>query len=314
MDSSSQKRLVDELQRCITKTVAVVRALTDTASCWDTPLASSEAGLEMAAEESAHVLGSWPWLVAPMVSRWALQIAAEEAEGLSVVICQGAIPFASAVLCRAVLEHTSLAWWLLEPNIGAQRRAVRAMAYRLRTAQYTAKAVSYLELDPSELRSDYGELPDQVTRELGGLGTDWTCSESSRWVSHGGVKETCPSYTDRVGSLVGALWAEPRLPYAMLSAVAHGELLGLMRGLPSPRLNSDVPPVADPGGVWFWHDAALAVGALTFSTSRAARFLGIRKQLKQAQDWVSELADFLKSSGPTWAPNRLGLRHPESPS
>ena len=53
-------------------------------------------------------------------------------------------------MSRAVLESSSLAWWLLDPSIGAQARLARALAYRLHTASETKKAVGHLGLGPEE--------------------------------------------------------------------------------------------------------------------------------------------------------------------
>jgi hypothetical protein len=81
-------------------------------------------------------------------------------------------------VCRAVLESSSLAWWLLDPGIGAQTRLARALACRLHTAHETRKAVGYLRLAPDEDPCEYGELPGAAEQELTGLGPDWTCHPS----------------------------------------------------------------------------------------------------------------------------------------
>jgi hypothetical protein len=52
-----------------------------------------------------------------MIASWALQVAVKEAKGFSAVLAPETTSYASDVLCRGVLETTSLAWWLLDPDV-----------------------------------------------------------------------------------------------------------------------------------------------------------------------------------------------------
>lgn len=82
-------------------------------------------------------------------------------------------------------------------------------------------------------------------------------------------------------SLVAKIWPQPKLPYAVLSAVAHGELLGLQRNLVhSPGTSPGLRVNGHPGtAMWLWQDSYLVIGALVFSADRAAAFLGLHEQL-----------------------------------
>jgi hypothetical protein len=191
------------------------------------------------------------------------------------------------VLCRAVLESSSLAWWLLDPGVGARPRLARALTYRLHTAKETKRAISHLRLGSDEDPTEYGELPDTVMQEIRNLGPDWTCHPSGAWVSWGNgeeQKETWPGYSDRAADLVRRIWPQQeKMPYAALSAVVHAELLGLARGIPRPgpaKPTATTAPDAiradlGPARLWLWHDAYLAIGALVFTADRAASFLAL---------------------------------------
>jgi hypothetical protein len=268
--------MVGELRTLLLKTIELVIEVTDDAA-WDNPASRSRAGKEQAEEESRHALqtGSWPWLFVPMAARLALEVAIEETRGFVAVLDSEATCYAADVLCRAVLESSSLLWWLLDPDIGAEQRLARGLLYRLHTAWETQRAVDHLGLGEDAERSEYGQLPGVVEQEITQLGLGWTWSDSGRKLSWGDLRETWPSYTDRVGVLAGRIWPQPKLPYAVLSAVAHAELLGLIRNI-SPLRGEHRPwrLAPDPVGLWLWQNAYLLLGALMFTADRAADFLG----------------------------------------
>jgi hypothetical protein len=140
-----------------------------------------------------------------------------------------------------------------------------------------------------------------VRQEIRDLGPDWTCHPSGAWVSWGDQeeqKESWPGYSDRAADLVRWIWPEQeKMPYAVLSAVAHAELLGLARGIPGPgparpsatTAPDAIRPVVGPARLWLWHDAYLVIGALVFTADRAASFLALEDQLAALRSWTGEL-------------------------
>jgi hypothetical protein len=266
--------------------------------------ADSAAGKELAGEEARRPepeAGSWPWLAGLTIARWALQVAVEEAKGFSAVLDPSATSYAADVLCRGVLETASLAWWLIDPDIDAKKRLARSLVYRLHTADQTAKAVKALELAPEEDRSGYGESVADVQQEVRDLG--WTSDESGPRVSFGTDRDSTErwqNYTERAAKLVERIWPQRKLPYAVLSAVAHAELLGLQRnlapshdGAPGLRLARG-PDTA----MWVWQDSYLVLGALVFAADRAASFLGLIDQLAALQALTEHLDQRLPALRP----------------
>src|SRR5262245_50440 len=136
--------MLDELRALLIRAIALASSVAGADTAWTTPWADSPAGKELAAEEARRPephSGSWPWLAAPMLGRMALQVMIEEARYLPRLLDSRATSYAADVLCRAVLETSSLACWLLDPDIDAERRAARVLVYRLHTARQTARAV-----------------------------------------------------------------------------------------------------------------------------------------------------------------------------
>ena len=295
--------MIGKLRLFLARTIDLVLEVTDPDAAWNTPSRYSQAGAELIAEESRRPeTGSWPWLVAPIVARSALRVSVEEARGFRAVLEPGTTSYAAAVLCRAVLESSSLAWWLLDPALDSEKRLARSLLYRYRTAKRTKMAVGDLGLGPEEDESAYGELPEDVGEEIHRLGltVEWKEVDGRRGLVCG--EEHWLSYTDRVATLVHHVWPQPRVPYAVLSAVAHAELLGLARNLcpPSDEAQS-LRPVPDVSGIWLWHDTYLVLGALAFSAERAAIFLDAKDQVALLQAWKTELDHVLPALRPAIA-------------
>lgn len=297
MCSSPTNGLAVELCDHLAAVIALAEAVVDPDGPWESPLQDSQAGAELLAEEArqpAPRTGSWPWLMAAIVSRWALWVAVEEAKALCNVTDTERTSYGADVLCRSILESSSLAWWLLDPEIDAEGRLARALLYRYNTAKRGQQAAEHVGIGPDEDRSDYGELPEAVEQEARGLGFE---IDRNRLLCRG---QSLPTYTDRVASLVQHVWPQAKLPYALLSAVAHAELLGLTLNLGQlssiPTSSDTAPwstlrPVPDRSGVWFWQDTYLVAGVLLFSCERAAEFLGLAPQsesLNAAKGTVQE--------------------------
>lgn len=284
MDTPPGDTMLTELRVLLTTAITLALAVADADTAWNTPWAHSPAGTELAAEEArrpAPETGSWPWLAAPMIARWALQAAAAEATGFSAALGRDATSYAADVLCRGVLETCSLAWWLLDPGIDAERRLARSLVYRLHSAGQAERAINALELGPEDNRAEYGELPEEVQQDIDSAGLTWNRRkrDGQRVLFCG--EEPWLSYTERAASLVSKIWPQPKLPYAVLSAVAHGELPGLQRNLVhSPPGTPGLRVAPDPAtALWLWQDTYLVLGALVFSADRAAIFLGLHEQL-----------------------------------
>lgn len=103
--------LLGQLESVLTTTITMAQQVAGDPS-WDTPVAHSPAGMELTAEEARRPepqTGGWPWLLGPMIASWALQVALEEAKGFAAVLDPDATSYAADVLCRGVLESSSLA-------------------------------------------------------------------------------------------------------------------------------------------------------------------------------------------------------------
>ena len=298
--------LLNELRSLLKTTIARVQHVASPDSTWDTPGADSPAGKELATEEARRPepsAGSWPWLLATMIARWALQGAVEEAKGFAAALASDGTSHAADVLCRGVLETSSLAWWLLDPEIDTQKRLARSLVYRLHSADQTKRAIQALELEPEESPSEYGELPEAVMEDAASVGL--TREQSGKVVFSG--EEQWPSYTRRAASLVAKFWPQENLPYAVLSAVAHAELLGLQRNLVhTPHDPPGLRVAPGPGtGLWLWQDTYLVIGALMFTAERAATFLGLENQLAAIRAWMEEAQGRLEALRPS-GPGELG--------
>jgi hypothetical protein len=97
---------------------------------------------------------------------------------------------AADVLCRAILETSSLAWWLLEPGLDARARLARSLVYQLHSAARTGKAIEALDLGPEDTRAGYGPVKNRV-----GLATEPAC------LNLHAVKVTRQAVLRRLGNL-----------------------------------------------------------------------------------------------------------------
>jgi hypothetical protein len=279
-----ESTLLTELRDLLTETIKTARRVTDAHGAWERPAAHSQAGQELTLEEARRpepLTGSWPWLLAPMIAKLALEDALEEAMGFSALLGHET-SYAADVLCRAVLETSSLAWWLLEPDIDSKTRLARSLSYRLLSAEHRMKAIGALDLAPDEVPSEYGEVPEDVMKDI----TSAQLPVDERGKVKFSGEEARPGYTQRVASLVVKIWPQQKVPYAQLSAVAHGEMLGLERNLAQGEPRLRVAPADD--DVWPWQDTYLVVGALIFTAHRAAGFLDLRDQAAALYAWMEE--------------------------
>lgn len=301
--------MFDRLHTALGAAVAAVRMVAELDAAWQTPSADSPAGRELAAQEARRPepgTGSWPWLGAGLTAHGALWVMVEEARALPALVKPDVTSYAADVVCRAVLEAGSLAWWLLDPGIDATRRTARFLVYRLHSAEENRKAVGALELVEDEDPSEYGETVDAVLQEINDLG--WSVPETEpgkknlKKLLFGEQAEHRPDFTDRAADLVKEIWPQGRLPYRLLSAVSHAGLLGLMRNLAvSPHDGSVLRPAPDGAAIWLWQDIYLAAGALVLTADRAARFLGLHEHAAQLEALIGNLQHTLAALRPTVA-------------
>lgn len=299
VNTASGRASTTDLGTLLATTLILLREVAGDEAAWTAPLADSQAGEELAAQEARpdRPHGSWPWLAALKIARWCLQTATELAEAFGAELQRADTSYGADVACRAVLEHASLAFWLLDPDIDGDDRLARALVYRLHTADQTKRAVDSLNLADGEERTGYGELPDEVAEEIARLGPGWTHRRES--VSFDGHTVAWPGYTERVTHLARLIWPQQeRLPYAVLSAVAHAELLGLVRNLAAPADGGDLRPDAAGAATWLWHDAYLVIGALLFGAERAAAFLGRTERSHALRSWTAVLDHALPALRP----------------
>jgi hypothetical protein len=297
VDEESAQAMFGRLRELVSVAIAEARAVAGENPAWETPREGSLAGTERADQEAKRPVpqaGSWPWRGAPMTAHWALWAMAEQAGMLPAVLNPHVTSYGADVVSRAVLEAASLAWWLLDPGIDAQRRTARWLVWRLHTADETRKAVNELELGDDEDQSGFGEGVEDIQRDIaelgwsigdrakrrepdGGSGTASKKAILSPVMLPDGRKESWRGPTDRVADLVKNIWPQGGFPYRRLSAVAHAELWGMSLNLapvsPGARV---LRPTPIPGtALWLWQDAYLVAGALVFTAGRAASFLGL---------------------------------------
>ncbi|HTT92594.1 MAG TPA: hypothetical protein VMF65_23775 [Acidimicrobiales bacterium] len=265
---------------------------------WADPLRASRAGTELAEEEADHPqpeTGSWPWLLTLRFSRLALKVAADEARWTALVIADAtSTSYAIDVLSRAVLEATSLVWWLLDPEIPRARRSARMLLYRLNGAREADKADRALRAGVNGAQAAEWEPPERVREEIRDYG--FALSHDDKSVTWDEEKEFLPGYTDRTSQFVKHVWSGDAsgFAYRFLSAVAHAEVLGLVR-------NVELTGGADhlqPEPFWIWFDTYLTVGSLVLANHRAADFLG----LKDCGERLSLWADYAQSRLQTLQP------------
>lgn len=303
--------MFDQLHALLVGAIAGARVVAEDDVAWGVPVPDSPAAREQAAEAARWPAaedkdGSWPWDGVLITVRMALWAMIEEATALPALLTPRVTSYAADVVCRAVLEAGSLAWWLLDPGCNAPQRTARWLAWRLHTADEHRKAVNALELGAGEDASEYGETVEAVLHEIGELG--WQMSKPkggkdkivSSVVHDSGGKESWRGPTDRVADLVKQLWPQGGLPYRRLSAVAHAELLGLSLNLAPTSSNSAVlrPDPTAGAAMWLWQDAYLVCGALVHVVGRAADFLGLAEHAAMVYGQAGYLSSTLAALRP----------------
>lgn len=130
-------------------------------------------------------------------------------------------------LTRSALEAASVAWWLLEPGLGARRRVARMQVLRLNSATEDQKTLNVLAKAGVNVSGIGGETVPFVKSYSAALGLA-TFTESRKGRGYDQCEsEIRPGYTKRVTQLTDA--AGFHGAYPIYSGVAHAELNGLWR-------------------------------------------------------------------------------------
>ncbi|WP_148710016.1 hypothetical protein [Micromonospora sp. M71_S20] len=126
----------------------------------------------------------------------------------------------SAVLCRSALESAGFAFWLMDPQLTVRQRVARTYLVlwdENKTALKNAKAGA-----PPNIAQAQADLSTLITR-IDDLGL----ARAPKPLSVSG--ETLPSKTERVTALLaGKVSGGHEVVYSLYSAVAHGEMTGIL--------------------------------------------------------------------------------------
>lgn len=144
-----------------------------------------------------------------------------------------------AVIARSAMEIGATAWWLMEPGIGARRRACRQLVLSLISARRAAQVAQ--ELRDDEARREGLAKEDRVLAQIRDLAIVQPTGDRYKPVIEG---ERFPEATDLTARML-----EPCYPglegtrsfYRSCSAVLHGQLYGLM--------NFMTPVIQDDGSI-----------------------------------------------------------------
>lgn len=280
--------LVAELLALISETLDQLDVLLEH-GIWCVPGRGSEAAADLANREVGR--GNTPWGDEPIrdvheIAWMALGAAVEQTRGFRDLMShRPRTPFALEVLCRAVLDSSSLAYWLLHEGLSARTRVARQLVYRLNGARWMEKALDNLILGPGELRSEYGELKDEVLAAATDLGLQVSMPKMT--VDDEGYL----GYLARTQELSVHISWIPGVHYQVYSGVVHAELWGLWRGYAQvPReghRHDRFERVCSPAVM---HDATRTLlGPLVIAAARAASYLGAEQILGQIQEWAGAL-------------------------
>lgn len=205
--------------------------------------------------------------------------------------------FALDVLYRAALESGSLALWLLEAGIGHRRRVARGFVYRLSGAHWVEAALEKIELEPGDLREEYGELTPAVLEEACGLGLS---------IPEGGRRadrfegETFHGYLERAEQLTRHYSSTPSTPYQVYSGALHAELWGLWRGFCLlDRGDHPHELLETVHGDFAIHSTTQGIlGAAIIPGARAASYLGANGLVDEFDSWARHLDLRIPELGP----------------
>ena len=224
-----------DLVEAVAPTVRAVLALTDaaqTAAGIGLPSADSAAMAEVAAEPplvNAHLRE--PIHAAHSLSAILAFAAGDHLRNYARLFASQPVPvYSHLVVARACLDACSVAFWLNEPGIGAERRVQRYLVLRLDNAKQQKRSPLVVSKDKAK------EIIEEV--RLGVAEAGWALqAHLNDGNSPRVAAEALPSPKSRIGAVLGDMTAEaeraglgPAL-WWYLSGVTHGASYGLMQAV-----------------------------------------------------------------------------------
>jgi hypothetical protein len=172
------------------------------------------------------------------------------------------------VIARAAMEAGSQAWWLLEPKIGARRRAIRSILVRAKSARYLSQAAR--KIDPVGQVTQYGEDQPTVRSYARDLGISYICNDD-RTECEG---EKLPGYNARAAALESAM--KMIAAYNIYSGATHAELYSVAQGWRQSPIPGQAAPSWEraPDRQAVWATVIAAAGFAAMPAYRAIILLG----------------------------------------
>jgi hypothetical protein len=213
--------------------------------------ASSEAAAEMATSEASPA-GPWgdrPALTAYAAANLMMIGVLDNLTCLHQMLGDTMPAIGPTVVARSAIEMASTVWWLMEPRIGVRRRVSRELVLSLisaRRAGQVARRMQETGYDTSgqgiaaSVTAALQQEPN-VLKRITDLGVNSPTGSNFEPVIEG---ERSAKATDATGAMLRAVIpaaAPSDLVYRTYSAVAHGELYGLMEFMKPSASLSDSP-------------------------------------------------------------------------
>ena len=190
-----------------------------------TPESGSPGDSELRNAESgpAGVWGERPVRSTFAHSQMAVNAVVQHARAVATLIDPPRTSLALDVLARGALEASAIAWWLLEPKLGARRRVCRMQLLRVNSARELAKAIAEAGADPALIGGETVADVQKYSADLG-IGAFADVGSVGNAQCEGEVR---PGYTKRVKDLTDD-WGFDGA-YSIYSGMAHAELYGFWR-------------------------------------------------------------------------------------
>jgi len=193
-----------------------------------------EAGSQAASERTNYSRSDSLYTVAA-IGTMLLESVGEHVTVLARAMTEPITPFACLTCVRSMLESASIAAWLFDPKVDAQKRVGRAFAHRYEGLEEQVKFGRAANIPPDELKKAEDRV-DKVDQDAVALGLPIIRDRNGKRI---GIAERMPSATDII-----KLVLDEECAYRLLSAVAHGhtwamQQLGFTQAAVQPSQPSD---------------------------------------------------------------------------